>query len=439
MKKIFSAFVLLWFCTTNTNGQILQGLGNRLKNKVSEKIISKAEQGVGTAMDKLGKKSTKSTTKDEADNATTGEHVSHNNIKPKEIIQSYSKYDFIPGEQIIFMDDFTNSSMGEMPAGWNSNGKGEVVNVEGYEGKFLRMFPAAKYLTGNTSSFGDSFSIEFDLIMTGTPPSGTRYFPELVLGMFSSERKRTTDNSFLSAKPQVANLTEIQLKPNLDAGSKAILTTKGAMGVRYFESGIIPIKEYSESFSKSAHYSIQVDKQRIRFWVNGKKYFDVQQAIKTTPVLNQFFINPLEYWCYNEENYGLYLSNLKIAKGIPKPDLQLIEGKGFTTNAIQFNVASDEIKPQSMGIIRVVGNTLKDNPNVKLQIIGHTDNNGSASENLSLSRKRAEAVRRILIDSFAIVESRLTIDGKGASLPLQDNQSAAGRAMNRRVEFVRIN
>ena len=437
MKKTVSALVIVCFCAVNTNAQFLQGLGNRLKNKVSEKITNKAEQSIGSALDKIEKKSTDPVPKGETDNTKNTGQI-NNNPKDKEQIQSYSKYDFIPGEQIIYLEDFAKSSIGEMPAGWNSNGKGEIVTVEGYPGRYLRMFPAAKYLSGNTGSFGDSFSIEFDLIMTGTPPSGTRYFPELVVGMFASERKKTTDNSFLSPRPQLANLTEILLKPNLDGGSKAVLTTKGAMGIKYFESGKIPVKEYSESFSKIAHYSIQVDKQRIRFWVDGNKYFDLQQGIKAMPILNQFFINPLEYWCYNEENYGLYLSSLKIAKGIPKPDLQLMDEKGFTTNAIQFNVASDEIKPQSMGMIKIISSTLKDNPTMRIKIIGHTDNDGSASENLSLSKRRAEAVKILLVNNFGIDESRLTIDGKGATLPVHKNQSAAGKAMNRRVEFVLI-
>lgn len=439
MKKTVSALVIVCFCAFNTNGQILQSIGNRLKNKVSEKISNKAEQSVGSALDKLDKKSNKTDSKGETGTTQKAGPKEHNDLQPSWKIQSYSKFDFIPGEQIIYLEDFAKTSIGEMPAGWNSNGKGEIVTVEGYPGRYLRMFPATKYLSGNTGSFGDSFSIEFDLIMTGTPPSGTRYFPELVVGMFASERKRTTDNSFLSERPQVANITEILLKPNLDGDSKALLTTKGAMGIKFFESGKVPVREYSESFSKIAHYAIQVDKQRIRFWVDGNKYFDVQQGIKASPALNQFFINPLEYWFYNEDNYGLYLSNLKIAKGILKPEVKLMEGKGFTTSAIQFNVASEEIKPQSMGIIRIIGLTLKDNPTMKIKIIGHTDNNGSASENLSLSRRRAEFVKRVLVDKFGIAESRLSIDGKGATLPLGENQSAAGRAMNRRVEFVSIN
>ena len=81
---------------------------------------------------------------------------------------------------------------------------------------------------------------------------------------------------------------------------------------------------------------------------------------------------------------------------------------------------------------------LKDNPTVKVKIIGHTDSDGNATSNLDLSKRRAAAVRTALSSSFGVEAARLQTDGKGASEPASPNTSAEGKANNRRVEFIKL-
>ena len=78
---------------------------------------------------------------------------------------------------------------------------------------------------------------------------------------------------------------------------------------------------------------------------------------------------------------------------------------------------------------------LKRNPDLKVELAGHTDDVGSASYNLKLSAERAEAVRQALIAN-GIDETRMTAKGYGASKPLTPNDSEEHRAMNRRTEMV---
>ena len=80
---------------------------------------------------------------------------------------------------------------------------------------------------------------------------------------------------------------------------------------------------------------------------------------------------------------------------------------------------------------------LQENPKLDLIIEGHTDNVGGAKFNLELSRKRAEAVKRWLVDKAGISEVRLATVGYGLSRPIADNSTEEGRAKNRRVELVR--
>lgn len=77
---------------------------------------------------------------------------------------------------------------------------------------------------------------------------------------------------------------------------------------------------------------------------------------------------------------------------------------------------------------------LDEYPEVKVEISGHTDTDGDRDHNIDLSRRRAEAVRRYLVDA-GIDESRITTRGAGPDEPLGSNDTEAGKAKNRRIEF----
>jgi len=101
---------------------------------------------------------------------------------------------------------------------------------------------------------------------------------------------------------------------------------------------------------------------------------------------------------------------------------------------IQFQSGRDVIKSSSYGILNNVVSIMKDNPSYKLTIDGHTDSQGDDGKNLTLSQKRAEAVKKYLTDR-GVEASRLTAQGFGETKPKDTNDTSAGRANNRRVEF----
>jgi len=78
---------------------------------------------------------------------------------------------------------------------------------------------------------------------------------------------------------------------------------------------------------------------------------------------------------------------------------------------------------------------LKDNPNIKVEIGGHTDSGGSEKANLKISEKRALSAKKYLQDKFNISGDRMITKGYGSSKPIADNNTSEGRAKNRRVEF----
>lgn len=101
---------------------------------------------------------------------------------------------------------------------------------------------------------------------------------------------------------------------------------------------------------------------------------------------------------------------------------------------IEFELGKDVIRPSSYHILDKVVQVMKDNPDYKLKISGHTDNQGNPDSNLILSHKRAQATRRYL-ESKGVESTRLDAIGYGETKPVADNDSADGRARNRRVEF----
>lgn len=102
---------------------------------------------------------------------------------------------------------------------------------------------------------------------------------------------------------------------------------------------------------------------------------------------------------------------------------------------IQFETGSAVIKSTSFGILDKVVRVMNENATFNLLINGHTDSQGADAANLTLSQKRADAVKAYLV-SKGIKASRLTATGYGETVPVADNATPAGRAQNRRVEFV---
>lgn len=99
-----------------------------------------------------------------------------------------------------------------------------------------------------------------------------------------------------------------------------------------------------------------------------------------------------------------------------------------------FEFGSSALTPQYKDFLDQIVTKLKANPDQVIEIIGHADNVGSAEVNLRLSLERAKAVANYLITS-GIAEVRVTVDGRGESLPISTNETAKGRALNRRVEI----
>jgi OOP family OmpA-OmpF porin len=102
-----------------------------------------------------------------------------------------------------------------------------------------------------------------------------------------------------------------------------------------------------------------------------------------------------------------------------------------------FDLDKAELKPESKPQVDEIAALLKDDPALKLMVVGHTDNQGAAAHNIELSKKRADAVASVLQAQYGIAADRPLALGMGSAAPVASNDTDAGRAKNRRVELVK--
>jgi len=130
------------------------------------------------------------------------------------------------------------------------------------------------------------------------------------------------------------------------------------------------------------------------------------------------------------------MTNVRLCKGaVPLYNRLVTDGK-IITYAITFDIGKANIKPESMTEINRIAQLMKDNPDLKFEVQGHTDNTGTVASNQKLSEQRAQAIVNKLVE-MGIAANRLSAKGMGQSAPLADNSTDEGRAKNRRVEFVK--
>ncbi len=335
-------------------------------------------------------------------------------------IEINSKFDFVPGDKLLFFDDFSQDFIGDFPSKWNTNASGEVVKVNSVEGKWFELkggyglvfIPAIDPLP-------EEYTIEFDLLLKGVDKqtSSTAYVQAYI-----SDNNGFRDNGdYVFAGLPLGQFGAFNIRVTNRDKTNPINSALTA--------------DIRKDVLNKPHISIAVNKKRYRLWVNQKKYVDIPQFIYKPETLKYLKFNVKGI---RDGKDRVFISNLKIAEGGVDLRRKLLQEGKISTNGILFDSGSANIKAQSYGIIRQISQVLMQDETIKLNIIGHTDADGSEETNLKLSKARANAVKQALITIYKIPGNRLQTDGKGESMPVSDNTSSDGKAQNRRVEFVKI-
>ena len=180
--------------------------------------------------------------------------------------------------------------------------------------------------------------------------------------------------------------------------------------------------------SKPVTFALWAQQGRVRAYVNGERLVDA----------NQVEFNPITHL---QVEMGRYRPNgirsVRVAESAPDFSSIISSTGKVVTHGILFDTDSDKLKPESAAVLKQVASALLKNPNLKLEIDGYTDSAGDAAHNIDLSKRRARAVSSVLVSQFGIEPGRLDTNGFGAGNPIASNDSATGRAANRRVEFLK--
>lgn len=326
-----------------------------------------------------------------------------------------SKYDFIAGEKVIFYDDFTSENIGDFPVQWNTTGSGEIVTTNIAEGRWFMITNGRGVTTlMDPLSLPENYTMEFDVIPNKDAKNGNS--------------KNFTFWLLSTSKPK--DLIYGLARPG-DAGVKISFEYNNYFKA-YYRDGTPDISaiENEPKLKLDTKYriSIWVQKERIRLYVNEDKLFDVPKAMSKNYKYNMIRFDggtPL-------------IGNVRIATGLPDMRSKLITEGKLVSYGIYFDVNKDVVKPESAGTLKQIADVLKENPAVRIKIVGHTDADGDDASNLDLSKRRGAAVKNALVNSYEIDAARIETDGKGEKEPVAPNDSAVNKAKNRRVEFIKL-
>ncbi len=314
---------------------------------------------------------------------------------------NWAKYDFVPGDKVIFEDNLEGEENGEFPSRWDL--KEGVVEVAEFGGENVIMFRDGApsivpyFKEAKEDYLPDVFTVEFDL-----------YCSRSDFNIYLYDRK------------------------NQKSGSP---------------SGYCDLEIDNERMDFAQSYSAHPNAKTLpeRRWMhvsiaytNGKlkAYMDETRLINIPRI--DFDPKGITLYTYHARNDNLfYVKNIRIAEGGVKYYDRVMEDGKIIANGIRFDTGKSTLKPESMGVINEIYDMMEEHPDLKFSVEGHTDNVGDDASNMTLSADRAETVMKTLVN-MGIAADRLTSKGLGESMPMDDNNVPEGRANNRRVEFVKI-
>jgi OmpA-OmpF porin, OOP family len=401
-----------------------------------DKANRKAEQKTSEAIDKgidaattspdSDKDKNKETSKDaeqksNQDAGTTADKAKTDGAQQEAApMQAYSKFDFIPGEKVIFYEDFTQDAVGDFPALWNTNGSGEIVTTNLYPGNWLQFSGDKCIWTDNLLSLPDNYTIEFDVI-PGKDEKGN--MTGYAFRLMQCINAKSWDAGSVPGKAGFAFFVEYFGRPSYRT---YINSQEGAnMGL----TGYVENEQQYQKAEQKYHISIWVQKSRVRLYQNESKLVDLPKAFNVSNVK----MDRIRF-----EDGAAFVSNIRIAVGAPDTRNKLLTEGKLVTYGIYFDVNKDVVKPESYGTLKDIAKVLTENPDVRVKIIGHTDSDGADAANLDLSKRRAASVKNELVKNFSIGEDRIETDGMGESQPIAPNDTPSNKALNRRVEFLKI-
>jgi len=311
------------------------------------------------------------------------------------IPSGWEKYDFIPGYQLVFYDDFSGERAGENPTAWKLiEGKAEVLLFDNQ--RWLRAINAS-FVAPVVDALPAQLSFEMDFYVT----------PHGYSGNYRVDIYGQTDNDW------------------------AALTIE--------EFGAY----FNTSWGLSLDYPLEL-KGRHRLAImltsEGFKCYVDSLRVVSAPKSGNFRPQDLEIFMPGGEKAGddkSVITNVRLAD-LDKNFREQIQVNGkIVSYGIPFATGAATPKPEALATLKELSTLLQNDLSLNLSIECHVYEPDDDGNNNRLSQQRAEALREMLIALYKIDRDRLRTKGWGSSKPINDNDTVEGRAGNSRVEFVK--
>lgn len=389
----------VWF-SSSADGQ-LGGLKDKAKKKAEEKAKQEAQKKTENS-DKSDDEN-KASSEEPAGNSEQSENE---NTPPPTASGKLGEgvwvnYDFVPGDRVLFFDDYSEDVVGNFPQRLELL-EGNLETAEWKGRRWLRATTYGEFLVPLPKILPSRFTLEFDL-----------YAPYNwnVLSITGTE-----------SEPGVGNgKTEAAFSP---WGTRAGVRKSG-------NAGDLAMTEFPEKLIMDIlHCRVMADGKYMKVYVN-------ELRVANFPNTNFTRSSSLTFNFAADPDHPLMIADIRVAASDKKMYDALVADGHVATHGILFDSGSDKIRPESTPTLKEIGDMLKAHADLSLMIEGHTDNVGDDASNQSLSDRRAAAVRQYMIDQYGIDGARLQAKGYGETKPVSSNDTPEGRQNNRRVELVK--
>ncbi|MBK9096551.1 MAG: OmpA family protein [bacterium] len=416
MKNTIFVFMLIltFGLMQATQAQFLETIKKKTEETVKKEIEKKPETKDDQQKDSDEKSSNESK---ESEKQTGNNKTDETQTGDDDQFKSSTQYDFVPGENVIFFDDFSQDAVGDFPALWTANSAGEINTINIADGHWFNLNSTdGNYFYLNDINFPKNFIIEFDIVPKKT---GGRIAAGLLL--YGESKRKEMDNN-----------------PHPGNGGIMISIEKQNWNTWAYKEG-----EKEKITGNSKVNPVVAEKvNHVIIWFQGRRVRIYHQEAKVLDMPTNLYdgvkLSRLCFRLSRGASCGSYISNLRITDAAPDMRSKLITEGKLVSYGIYFDVNKDVVKSESFGTIKQIADVLKENAGVKIKIVGHTDSDGDDKSNLDLSQRRSASVKNVLVKEFGIDAARIETDGKGETEPVAKNDSVVNKALNRRVEFLKL-
>lgn len=322
-----------------------------------------------------------------------------------------TNYGFVPGTRVLFEDDFSDTPIGDFPHRLRfKTGAMEVVDWNGRQLLRAQGGRQDHFEIPLPETLPDRFTLEFDIHDANSPGGDVDR-----IGVYFQQ---PPERGFSLTRPGGA--------------PRVGVSNSDGLGVfTYIHEPISSVESRGTALSEGlVRIQVQVDGEAVKVYAD-------RERIANVPNIDLGRHDAITFLIQAQKD-PTYIGNIRVAAGGQDLYSALRSEGRVTARDVLFETDSARIQSGSAAALAEIAAMLRQHPELRLRIEGHTDDTSSASSNLRLSQQRAEAVRDHLVSQEGIDGSRLEAVGLGEEQPVADNGTETGRAQNRRVELVSV-